>query len=463
VSFLASLSHILPGVKKPVNRLSFKQKLIWTGLVLLLYFVLGQIPVFGMSTTTLQFFQTYQVILGAAIGSLITLGIGPIVTASIILQLLVGSKIIPWDMNNPENRKKFQGLQKLLSFLFVIFESIAFVSMGAIVPVQNTPGFFFLVVIQVALGGLAIIFMDEIVSKWGFGSGISLFIVAGVSKSLLVRILSPIRLAEGEGLVGIIPEFIRGFAVGNPQFFILIPLLMTVIVFLIAVYAQAMRVEIPLTFGNVRGFGRKWPLKFLYTSVLPVILISALIANIQLVFRMLASKGKDLVIGNFHIVGDLASGAPTSNTLMYYLTAPRDFLLHIFTGTVIGSEILRVFTYTVIYVLGATVFSIFWMKTSGQDPETLADQIHNSGMRIPGFRKDKRVMVKILKRYVLALTILGGASIGFLAAFANWTNAIGSGTGILLAVMIIFQLYEELAKKHMEDMNPTLRKFFTNL
>ncbi len=460
VSLLENLYNYLPGIKKPVKRLTFKQKLIWTGSILLTYYVLSQIPVFGMSRTSLQFFQTYETILGAKIGSLITLGIGPIVTASIILQLLVGSRIIPWDMGLDENRKKFQALQKLLSYLFVAFEAIAFVSMGALAPIKNTPMMFFLVATQVALGGWAIIFMDDVVNKWGFGSGISLFIVAGVSKRIMVRMLSPIRLSGGESFVGIIPEFIRGFSTGNPQFFILIPLLMTIIVFLVAIYAESMRVEIPLTFGNVRGFGRKWPLKFVYTSVLPVILIAALLANVRLLFRMLSSKGTDVVIHGFHLVGDLSSGVPTSNTLVYYMSAPSNFLIHLFTGTVITPEIIRVISYTFIYVVGAVLFSMFWMRAGGQDPETLADQIHGIGMKIPGFRKDKRIIVKILNRYIPALTVLGGGFIGLLAAFANWTNALGSGTGILLAVMIIFQLYEELAKQHMEDMHPALRKFF---
>ena len=122
-------------------------------------------------------------------------------------------------------------------------------------------------------------------------------------------------------------------------------------------------------------------------------------------------------------------------------------------------QILQVIVYTVIYTLGAIVFSIFWMKTSGQDPISVAEKISNTGMKIPGFRKDKRVMVKILNRYIPALTVLGGAFIGFLAAVANWTNALGSGTGILLTVMITFKLYEELAQKHLEEMHPAVRKF----
>ena len=67
-------------------------------------------------------------------------------------------------------------------------------------------------------------------------------------------------------------------------------------------------------------------------------------------------------------------------------------------------------------------------------------------------------MEKILNRYIWPLTIIGGAAVGLLAALADLTGALSQGTGILLAVMIVYKLYEEIAKQHMMDMNPMLRK-----
>ncbi|MDP3918426.1 MAG: preprotein translocase subunit SecY, partial [Nanoarchaeota archaeon] len=61
-------------------------------------------------------------------------------------------------------------------------------------------------------------------------------------------------------------------------------------------------------------------------------------------------------------------------------------------------------------------------------------------------------------RYIFPLTIMGGATVGFLAAGADLMGALANGTGILLAVMIIYRLYEDIAKQHMMDMNPGLRK-----
>ncbi|MFQ5620874.1 MAG: preprotein translocase subunit SecY, partial [Candidatus Nanoarchaeia archaeon] len=117
------------------------------------------------------------------------------------------------------------------------------------------------------------------------------------------------------------------------------------------------------------------------------------------------------------------------------------------------------FVYLLFMTVGAVVFSWFWVQTSGMDAGSQADQIMNSGLQMPGFRKDKRILERILERYITPLTIMGAIAVGLLAALADLTGSLARGTGILLAVMIIYKLYEEIAKQHMMDMNPMMRKF----
>ena len=69
------------------------------------------------------------------------------------------------------------------------------------------------------------------------------------------------------------------------------------------------------------------------------------------------------------------------------------------------------------------------------------------------------MLESLLNRYIPALTVLGGITVGFLAALADLSGALTQGTGLLLAVMIIYKLYEEVAQQHALDMNPMLRKF----
>jgi preprotein translocase subunit SecY len=110
-------------------------------------------------------------------------------------------------------------------------------------------------------------------------------------------------------------------------------------------------------------------------------------------------------------------------------------------------------------IVGAVIFSVFWVQTAGMDAKSQAKQMLSSGLQIPGFRKDQRVLERLLNRYIWPLTIMGAITVGFLAAFADLTGALSRGTGILLTVMIIYRLYEEIAKQHMMDMNPMFRRF----
>ena len=312
----------LPEVAGPTQKkLSFKEKLKWTLIVLVVFFILGTIPLFGLGENALTQFEILQVILGASFGSIISLGIGPIVTASIVLQLLNGTGIIKMDTTTHEGKRRFQGIQKLLSIGFILFEAIIFVFMGGLAPgvfynaashsftatavgnaIALTSGQILslklLLVFQLFLGGIMILLMDEIVSKWGFGSGISLFIAAGVSQQLFTRALSWVRPETNpESFVGAIPEMIRAFGIGEPQIagIMLASILATVGVFVMAVYGQAMKVEIPLSFGRIRGHGIRWPLHFLYTSNIPVILVAALLANMQLWARLLDRWGRPCI------------------------------------------------------------------------------------------------------------------------------------------------------------------------
>ncbi len=507
------LIHKLPAVTGPIQRLSFKQKLMWSGIILLIYFVMTQIIVYGVQKDAVVRLQFLEIVLGSAFGSFVTLGIGPIVTASIILQLLVGSKIIPWNMQTQEGKTLFTGTQKILAILFALIEGTVFVMFGA---VPATPGAHLIVILQLAVGGWVILFMDEVVAKWGFGSGVSLFIAAGVAKSIVQGIISPITAdgtlfeAGATAPTGYFLQSVLSIAGGQviQGFLALLPVIATLLVIFIAIYSQSIKVEVPLAYGSMSGFGRRWPLKFFYTSNMPVILIAALLANVQLVGRMVADKGLSwlgtfdqatgqvtgglllflfppsgaagqtlsiilISIGVFVMVGLLVASLLKKNSTkfgalfgvvgfligMLILQNPSLSGLTLFSLT----DLARFFTYMAFMVVGSVIFSIFWVQTSGMDSKSVAEQIESVGMYIPGARRDVRIIEAKLNNYIPALTILGGAGIGMLAAFADFTSAIGTGTGILLATMIIYQLYEQITEQHMDDMHPALKKMLGKL
>ena len=450
---LKDLLHNLPEVRAPVEKkVSFNVKLKWTLIILVSFFVLANIPLFGTTEGALQRFEYLAILLGTSFGSIISLGIGPIVMSSIILQLLVGAQILNIDTHSEEGKKYFQGLQKLLAFAFVIFESFVYVLMKGI---QANPGFAWLVILQLCLGGFLIIFMDEVVQKWGFGSGVSLFIAAGIGRRLfaqLFQFLGTQGTFEPVGKVlGLVASVIAGDSIGAAR--ALFPIIVTIVLFLVVIWAQSLKVEIPLSFDRLRGYGIKWPLQFFYAGVIPVILVSALAANFQLFGSLIQNW-----LGHATLLGGFSQGQPISGFAFWIHSTP--LLETLITGSFRYIYLLQSVGHVLFYVAFSVLFAFFWVNTSGMDAESQAKNIMSSGLRIPGFRQDVRVLESILRRYVRPLTIMGGAAIGLLASVANLLGALVGGTAILLAIMILYQLYQNIAQQHALDMNPALRGFF---
>jgi preprotein translocase subunit SecY len=440
---LEPVYKMLPEVKAPEVAPPLKKKLMWSGLALMLFFIMGQIAVIGLSASSAGALTNLQVILASKIGSLITVGIGPIVLASIILQLLVGGKILNIDLSNPKDKARFSGLQKLFAVILCFFEAGVYTVSGML---QPAPGMFIPVLLQVSFGSIILLYLDEVVSKYGIGSGIGLFIAGGVSETIFWRLFGPVT-PETPIAPGIIWQFIGTISTGA-DFLLLLPILSTLAVFFVVVYAEGMHVNIPITMGR-KGTGGRFPVKLLYVSNIPVILAVALFANIQL-WSMIAP--------GLPLVGEFVS--PILNTVAFYVSSPHGLIETLARGGLQLDLLIHGIVYLIILVAVCIVFGRFWVEMGGQGPEAVSNQLSNSGMYIPGFRRDPRIIRGILERYIPPITILGSAFVGLLAGLADFTSALGSGTGILLTVGIVYRLYEELAKQQLMETNPLMRKLF---
>ncbi|MFQ6135797.1 MAG: preprotein translocase subunit SecY [Candidatus Hydrothermarchaeales archaeon] len=446
MGFLHRFEHILvrlPEVESPRYALSFKDKLRWTGIILLIYFLLGEIALFGLDPRAIDIFENVRAVVAGKFGSIIALGIGPIVTASIILQILVGGKLVDLDLSTPRDQAIFQGTQKALAILFTVFEAAVMVLMGALPPANNDPTLRLFLIAQLFFGGLLIIYMDEVVTKWGFGSGIGLFIVAGVCAEIAIGSFNPFPAMKGEVVpAGMIPAFFYSLTHGRTDYYLLAPILGTLILFATVVYAESIRVEIPLSYGRFRGARGRYPIKFIYANVLPVIFAVILMANVQLWAKLLEGMGHP-------ILGTFAGNTPVSGIVLYFR---RPFGLSAALNDPMQAGI-----YTSLMVGLSMIFSKFWVETAGMDAKTIAKQLQEGGMVIPGFRGDIRIIERVLNRYIPAVTWLGGAAAGLLAAFGDLTGALGGGMGVLLTVGIVYQLYEEMAKEQLMEIHPMLR------
>jgi len=120
----------------------------------------------------------------------------------------------------------------------------------------------------------------------------------------------------------------------------------------------------------------------------------------------------------------------------------------------------RAFAYTGILVAFSIVFSLTWLEVGGLGPSTVAKQLVDSGMEIPGFRRSEKPIEQVLKRYIPTVTILGGALVGLIAALADFFGVFGTGMGVLLSVGILYQYYQLLMQERVAEMYPALRRFF---
>ena len=216
IELFRPLGRYVLEVSPPQKKVSFNEKLLWTGMALIIYFIMSEVPLYGMGAGEADPFGALRVIFASKRGTLMELGIGPIVTAGLILQILSGSKMIDLDMKDPGDRALFTTASKVLSVVMILFEALAFIIGG--VYGNLTPQAKLVILIQLMAAGIVVMLLDELLQKgWGFGSGISLFIAAGVAQTIWWSAFAPLGpLSDGKYL-GAVLAFVQSLQRGSPS------------------------------------------------------------------------------------------------------------------------------------------------------------------------------------------------------------------------------------------------------
>jgi len=301
---------------------------------------------------------------------------------------------------------------------------------------------------------------------WATGDG-------GLPIGIVPKWISIIRL----GLIGLDEIFT---AEGLKFIFVtggLLALISTVGIILLVVLVESTRIEIPLAHSRVRGARGRFPVKLVYASVLPMILVRALQANIEMLGALLTAKlgtvttaettaegvrivytGYQSWLGTFLSSAkfDAATGAPISATspqpvsgLMYYLSpihGPSDWipsmvsqstpgLVELGINPIAGWQIwLHLLTDTAFLIIGGIIFAIFWIETTGMGAKSIAAKIHASGLQIPGYRRSPVSIERLMERYIPKVTVI--------------------------AVSIMYRLYEQIASEQIQEMYPMMQRIF---
>jgi len=458
LEYLQPFCSFLPEVSKPERKIQFREKVLWTAITLFIFLVCCQIPLFGiMSSESADPFYWMRVIMASNRGTLMELGISPIVTSGLIMQLLAGTKIIEVG-DSVKDRALFNGAQKLFGILITICQAIVYVVTGMYgEPSDLGMGICLLIIIQLLCSGLIVLLLDELLQKgYGLGSGISLFIATNICETIVWKAFSPATINTGKGtefegavialfhLLATRTDKVRGLreAFYRQNLPNLMNLMATVGVFLIVIYFQGFRVDLPIKSARYRGQYSSYPIKLFYTSNIPIILQSALVSNIYFLSQILSSKFAGNIFVN--LIGTWAESGyqryPIGG-LCYYLSPPET-IGHIITDPI------HAIIY-IIFMLGSCAFlSKTWIDVSGSYEKDVARQLRDQQMLMRGHRE--KSMVHELNRYIPTAAAFGGLCIGALSVLADFLGAIGSGTGILLAVTIIYQYFEIFVKEQSE-------------
>jgi protein transport protein SEC61 subunit alpha len=435
------------------------EKLFWTFSALLVYLVASQIPLYGIKATGGN--DAYYILrrmLASNERTLMELGIAPIITSGMIMQLLTGAKIIDVNLNAPGDRALYQSASKLLGVLITVGEALAYVLSGMYGPVSQLGTVTsMLLVAQLFVSGIIVLMLDDLLSKgWGLGGGINLFIVTNICEGIVWGALSPMtyNLGGSTQFEGALVETVRLLftekslpkglykAFFRPDLPNMLSLLATAVVFLVVIYVQGLKMELPLRFVNVRGQEGKYPIKLFYTSNMPIILLSALVGNVYFFSQVLYRRYPGNVLVKLLGVWADKPGSGRSEPvwgLSYVLSPPREL-------ADLAEAPLRSLFYIIFMLTACAMFAKMWVEISGSGPRDVARQLEDQGVNLKanGLRKK-------LDKMIPTAAAFGGMCVALLSIFADLLGAIGSGTGILMAVSIIFDLAEKLAKEQQQE------------
>ena len=385
---------------------------------LMVFRLLAVIPVPGVDAVALerlfsqnQFLGLLNVFSGGGLSnlSIVLLGVGPYITASIIMQLM--TIIVPkvkeiYQEEGEAGRIRFAQYGRLLTLPLAVLQGIAFLILltkQGILP-QLPPFEFIASVLVVTAGSMLLMWIGELVSEFGIGNGVSLIIFAGIVSTLPQAISQLIFTFD----VSQLPTYIATLAAG------------LVIIALVVFVTEAER-PVPVTYAKqVRGgsgSGNTYlPLRLNQAGVIPIIFALSLLLLPQMVLGLIVNSSQTALI-------------PFANDAITFLN--------------------NQLYYGIAYFVLVVLFTYFYTAVT-LDPEKMAENLQRGGAFIPGVRPG-RSTAEFISRVVTRITLPGALFLGVIAVLpiimqaitGNKTLAIG-GTALLIAVSVVLDLVRRI-------------------
>ncbi|CAL5057714.1 unnamed protein product [Urochloa decumbens] len=451
------LASLVPAVRRPNRVVPFHRRALYTGASVAVFLVCSHLPLYGVryaAASGADPLYYVRSILASNRGTLMELGVGPIVTAGTLMQLLTASNVIRVDHNVRADRELADAARRVLAIVIALGEAAASVLLGMYGPVGALNGA--LVVLQLVSASAVVVFLDDLFDK-GYGlcgaSAVSLFSTANTCGKVFWHAFSPVTVNAGrgpafEGAVlavayhavaragrgarALVAAVLRGHLPNMTN------LLATGLVLLAAVYLEGIKMLVPLQSKDTRGRRGTFPVKLLYTSTMPVVLHSAAVTALYLVSQLVHYSrflGGGVLARLLGVWEEAGHAAVPVGGLAYYVTAPAS----------VFADPLHALVYAALLLASCAFLSQAWVLASGSSARDVAKRLGEQRLVVPG-RRDGATY-HVLSRCIPTAAALGGLCVGALTIFADMTGVIGTGTGIMLAATTVYNLVNSVEKE----------------
>ncbi|KAI8451909.1 protein transport protein SEC61 subunit alpha [Phakopsora pachyrhizi] len=359
------------------------------------------------------------------------------------MQILAGAQLVEVDFTLKKDRALFGGAQKLFFALLISFgQATIYVLTGLYSQPSNLgAGVCLLLILQLVVSALI---------GYGLGSGIPLFIATNICESIIWKAFSPttVNTSRGPEFEGAMIALFHLLFTWNDKTRALkeafyrdrlpnvINLISTLVVFAAVIYLQGFKVKIPVKSNRFRGQRGTNPVKLFYTSNMPIMLESALTSNVFILSQMLYNRLPNNIF--FKLLGvweplDSSSQLFAKSGIAYYISPPHNI-------RAVFSDPIHTLLYVSFMLTACALFSKTWIKVSESGPREVAKQMVMVSHREGSMYKD-------LKRIIPTAAAFGGATISALSVCTDLMEALRSGTGILLAVTIIYGYWKRTIRE----------------
>lgn len=399
---------------------SLRNRVLFVVFALFVFRLLSTIPVPGVDTLRLnqflqgnQFLGIFNALSGGGLSnfSIVMLGVGPYITASIIMQLL--SLMVPrikelMQESGEIGRKKFNQYTRLLSVPLAGLQAFSFIklfqSQGALDPLSLNQLVINILIIMA--GSMLLVWIGELINEFGIGNGTSLIIMAGILSVLPGRVAQFLFTFTIDQLPMMIGYFVIGILVIAGVVYIYEaerPVHVT--------YARAVR-----GIRSTGGGDTYLPLRLAQAGVMPIIFASSLLLFPQFLSGVFARASS----ATLQSIGE---------GLTWFLQTT--------------------WLYAIVYFLLVVFFTYFYTAVTF-DPKQISENLQKNGAFIPGIRPGEATM-KHLATIVTRITLVGSVFLGLVAvlplvvqtATGVTAFAIG-GTSLLIVVSVVIDLIRKV-------------------